>query len=56
MYDVKFSEEGNLLAFSGSGDYSIKLIDISDLRKESILSEFHGHQGIVWRLVFTKNS
>jgi len=31
VYNVVFNRNGNLLAFGGGGDCSIKLIDISDL-------------------------
>ena len=37
VYDVVFSNQGNLLAFGGGwGNYSIKLIDISDLKKDNV--------------------
>lgn len=32
VYDVIFSNSGNMLAFGGSGDYIIKLIDIQNLK------------------------
>ena len=38
VYDVVFSNDGNLLAFGGRGDCSIKLIDISDLQKNEVIS------------------
>jgi len=37
VYDVVFSNDGNLLAFGGD-NYSIKLIDISDLQKNEVIS------------------
>lgn len=54
--DVVFSSLGNLLAFGGGGDYSIKLVDISDLEKDNIVLELHGHKANIERLVFSYNS
>lgn len=36
VYDVAFSKKGNLIVFGGKGDYSIKVIDISDFKKDVI--------------------
>lgn len=44
VFDVALSKEGNLLAFGGGGDYSIRLIDITDLKKDTIISELTGHK------------
>ena len=43
MLDVVFSKQGNLLAFAGAGDYSVKLIDISDLKKDNPILILEGH-------------
>jgi len=56
VYDVVFSNQGNLLAFGGSGDYSVKLIDISDLKKDEIIFEFKGHTSHIFRLTFSNDS
>jgi len=53
---VAFSNQGDLLAFCGGGDYSIKLIDISDLNNDKISFEMKGHKDWVRRLIFSNNS
>lgn len=49
IYDVAFSKLGNLIAFGGKGDYSIKIINISDFKNEVIL-ELCGHKNKIYRL------
>jgi len=56
VYDVALSSNGNLLAFAGDGNYSIRLIDISDLFKDTIVSELIGHKRTVYRLKFSNDS
>jgi len=56
VYDVVFSNQGNLLAFGGRGDFSVKLIDISDLKKDTIIFEFKGHTDTIYRLTFSNDS
>ena len=56
VYDVVFSKPGNLLAFGGSYDYSVKLIDISDLKKDNPILDFKGHKYCVMRLTFSNDS
>ena len=56
VYDVVFSNQANLLAFGGYGDFSIKLIDISDLKKDNVLIDLKGHTGTINRLTFSNDS
>lgn len=56
VYDVVFSKEGNLLAFSGDGDCSVKLIDISNLKNDYIICSLKGHTDVVNKLVFSNDS
>ena len=57
MFNVVFSNQGNLLAFAGDWcDNSIKLIDISDLKKDNVLIDLKGHTGTINRLTFSNDS
>ena len=58
MFDVVFSNQGNLLAFGGGGwsDNSIKLIDISDLKKDNVIIDLKGHTAWISRLTFSNDS
>ena len=56
VFDVVFSKQGNLLAFGGYSDYSVKLIDISDLKKDNPILELKGHKDYVMRLTFSNDS
>lgn len=56
VYDVAFSNSGNLLAFSGDGNNLIKLIDISDLNQDDVVFELYGHQRYIHRLTFSNSS
>jgi len=56
VLDVVLSNQGNLLAFSGGSDYSIKLIDISDLNNDGIVTNLYGHRDHVYRVAFSNNS
>lgn len=56
VQDVVFSNTGNLLAFGGGGDNSVKIIDISDLKKDFIFFEFKGHNELIYRLTFSNDS
>lgn len=57
VYDVVFSNSGNLLAFCGEGDYSIRVIDISDpLLRDNCVLQLSGHTQEIWRLKYSSDS
>jgi len=37
-------------------EYSVKLIDITDLTKENIVNELYGHKEIIYRMQFSNDS
>jgi len=51
---VVISNQGTLVAFAGFGNFSIKLIDLTDLKK-IIESELKGHTKVIKRLAFSND-
>lgn len=54
MYDVVFSNQGNLMAFGGTGNNSIQLI--SDLLNNENSTQLNAHKADVNTLAFSNNS
>jgi len=56
VLDLALSKEGNLLAFGGDSGYSVKLVDITNLKKDNIVSKLHGHKTFINRISFSNDS